>query len=64
MSLKDTTKRPELAKHDATVLDLAFVMDCTGSMGAYIEAATQVIIILIRFFQCVFDLFFFKLIIL
>ena len=34
--------KPELAKHDATVLDLAFVMDCTGSMGSYIQNATQV----------------------
>lgn len=34
--------RPELAKHDATILDLAFVMDCTGSMGSYIQSATDV----------------------
>ena len=31
-----------VAKHDASVLDLAFLMDCTGSMGSYIENATQV----------------------
>ena len=35
-------ERPELAKHDASVLDLAFAMDCTGSMGSYIAAATEV----------------------
>ena len=38
----EATKRPELAKHDATILDLAFVMDCTGSMGSYIQNATDV----------------------
>lgn len=32
-------KQPELAKHDGSVLDLAFVMDCTGSMGEYIKTA-------------------------
>ena len=36
-------KAPELAKHDATILDLAFIMDCTGSMGSYIMNATNVI---------------------
>jgi len=41
-NLETTTKRPELAKHDATILDLAFVMDCTGSMGSYIQNATDV----------------------
>ena len=35
-------QRPVLAKHDATILDLAFVMDCTGSMGSYIQSATDV----------------------
>ena len=25
--------RPELAKHDSKLLDLAFAMDCTASMG-------------------------------
>ena len=35
--------QPELAKHDASILDLAFVMDCTGSMGSYIQNATEVI---------------------
>jgi hypothetical protein len=41
---KEATKRPELAKHDASILDLAFVMDCTGSMGSYIAAATEVLL--------------------
>ena len=36
-------QKPELAKHDASVLDLAFVMDCTGSMSSYIKNATDVI---------------------
>jgi Mg-chelatase subunit ChlD len=31
--------QPKLAQHDATLLDLAFCMDCTGSMGSYIENA-------------------------
>ncbi|CAF2748459.1 unnamed protein product [Rotaria sp. Silwood2] len=34
-------EQPELAKHDSSILDLAFAMDCTGSMGSYIESATQ-----------------------
>lgn len=34
-------KRPELAKHDSSILDLAFVMDCTGSMMSYIISATN-----------------------
>ena len=36
-------QKPELAKHDASILDLAFVMDCTGSMSSYIKNATDVI---------------------
>ena len=36
------TKQPELAKHDASILDLAFIMDCTASMGPYILNATEV----------------------
>ncbi|XP_062621871.1 uncharacterized protein LOC134283444 [Saccostrea cucullata] len=32
-------ERPELAKHDSSVLDLAFAMDCTGSMSSYINSA-------------------------
>lgn len=33
--------RPELANHDSSILDLVFVMDCTGSMGSYIASATN-----------------------
>jgi hypothetical protein len=40
--LTNMPTKPELAKHDASILDLAFVMDCTGSMGSYIQNATQV----------------------
>lgn len=36
-------EQPQLAKHDSSVLDLAFVMDCTGSMGSYIENAREVL---------------------
>ena len=36
--------QPKLAQHDATFLDLAFCMDCTGSMGSYIANARNVII--------------------
>jgi hypothetical protein len=38
----EKVKQPELAKHDSSVLDLAFAMDCTGSMGSYIYNATNV----------------------
>lgn len=38
----DKPNQPELAKHDSSVLDLAFCMDCTGSMGSYIENARNV----------------------
>ncbi|CAF2529021.1 unnamed protein product [Rotaria sp. Silwood2] len=31
--------RPELAKHDSAILDLVFIMDCTASMGSYIDSA-------------------------
>ncbi|XP_048735269.1 uncharacterized protein LOC125650791 [Ostrea edulis] len=31
--------RPDLAKHDSSVLDLVFAMDCTGSMSSYINTA-------------------------
>ncbi|CAF1526217.1 unnamed protein product [Rotaria sp. Silwood1] len=37
----DKPDRPELVKHDSSILDLAFAMDCTGSMSSYIEAATK-----------------------
>lgn len=36
-----SVERPPLAKHDSTVLDIAFAMDCTGSMGSYITTAQQ-----------------------
>ncbi|KAL3878655.1 hypothetical protein ACJMK2_030986 [Sinanodonta woodiana] len=32
---------PQVVRHDSKVLDLAFAMDCTGSMGSYIETARQ-----------------------
>ncbi|UJR16645.1 hypothetical protein I4U23_003545 [Adineta vaga] len=32
-------EQPELAEHDSSILDLAFAMDCTGSMSSYIESA-------------------------
>ena len=35
-------ERPKVASHDSTVLDLAFAMDCTSSMGCYINEAQQV----------------------
>ncbi|XP_045160746.2 uncharacterized protein LOC123525666 [Mercenaria mercenaria] len=35
----DTVERPPLKKHDIKLLDLAFAMDCTGSMGSYIDSA-------------------------
>jgi len=34
-------QKPPLANHDSSVLDLAFAMDATGSMGSYIESAQQ-----------------------
>ncbi|CAF0816677.1 unnamed protein product [Adineta ricciae] len=37
----DKVDRPELAKHDSSILDLVFIMDCTGSMGSYIASATS-----------------------
>ncbi|KAJ8309002.1 hypothetical protein KUTeg_013876 [Tegillarca granosa] len=39
ISYEQARRMPELAKHDGSVLDLAFVMDCTGSMGEYIKTA-------------------------
>ena len=38
----EVPEQPKLASHDASILDLAFVMDCTGSMGSYIENARNV----------------------
>lgn len=36
-------KKEEGKKSDgASILDLAFAMDCTGSMGSYIQQARQV----------------------
>ena len=40
-------KQPELVKHDSSVLDLAFAMDATGSMGSYIENARKVELLLL-----------------
>ncbi|CAF5217705.1 unnamed protein product, partial [Rotaria magnacalcarata] len=37
----DKVDRPQLAQHDSSILDLVFVMDCTGSMGSYIASATS-----------------------
>lgn len=34
-------EQPKLAKHDASVLDLAFLLDTTGSMGSYILNAQK-----------------------
>lgn len=36
-----SVERPDLAKHDSSILDLAFAMDCTGSMGSYINTAQK-----------------------
>ncbi|KAK6177184.1 hypothetical protein SNE40_015339 [Patella caerulea] len=33
----ENVQQPALAKHDSSVLDLAFAMDCTGSMSSYIK---------------------------
>ena len=35
----EKVEQPKLAKHDSKCLDLAFAMDCTGSMGSYINSA-------------------------
>ena len=35
----EKVEQPKLAKHDSKLLDLAFAMDCTGSMGSYINSA-------------------------
>ncbi|CAF1211826.1 unnamed protein product [Rotaria magnacalcarata] len=39
--MMEKVARPELAKHESSILDLVFVMDCTGSMASYIESATS-----------------------
>ena len=38
------TSQPNVAKaqQDESVLDLVFAMDCTGSMGSYIDQARKV----------------------
>ena len=38
----EKVEQPKLANHDSSILDLAFCMDCTGSMGAYIANARDV----------------------
>jgi hypothetical protein len=35
-------ENPKPVKHDSSALDLAFCIDCTGSMGTYIESARNV----------------------
>ena len=49
MMVGEKVEQPKLAQHDSSVLDLVFVMDCTGSMGPYINSATEVIINLYGF---------------
>lgn len=39
MEVPKPSERPPVKKHDITLLDLAFAMDCTGSMGSYINSA-------------------------
>ena len=47
------TKAEEKEKDEGpSVLDLAFAMDCTGSMGSYIEQARQVGLNYIYFKYC------------
>ncbi|XP_002735987.1 uncharacterized protein LOC100372473 [Saccoglossus kowalevskii] len=42
MSIRvDAVAKPEAMNHDSSILDLAFAMDCTGSMGTYISMAQQ-----------------------
>jgi hypothetical protein len=36
-------KQPEIAIHDSSILDLAFAIDVTGSMGHCIENARKVL---------------------
>ena len=47
----------EFSKNDMSLLDLAIVIDCTGSMGSYIQNATDVIKINILFIRLVNWLF-------
>ena len=37
--MSDRAGNPELSQHQKRLLDLAFAMDCTSSMGPYIESA-------------------------
>ncbi|XP_069116723.1 uncharacterized protein [Argopecten irradians] len=39
VKVDNVPSQPELANHDCSVLDLAFAMDCTSSMGSYIDTA-------------------------
>nr|XP_006820320.1 PREDICTED: uncharacterized protein LOC100379025 [Saccoglossus kowalevskii] len=41
IKVPDFVPQPLLKQHDASVLDLAFVMDCTGSMSSWITEAKQ-----------------------
>ncbi|XP_070579987.1 uncharacterized protein [Ptychodera flava] len=41
IKVPDFIPQPLLKHHDASVLDLAFVMDCTGSMSSYINEARK-----------------------
>lgn len=39
VDVQKPSERPPVKKHDIKLLDLAFAMDCTGSMGSYINSA-------------------------
>jgi hypothetical protein len=41
----EKVEQPKLVFHDSSVLDLAFCMDCTSSMGSYIDNARNVNIV-------------------
>ncbi|XP_077980029.1 uncharacterized protein LOC144435309 [Glandiceps talaboti] len=41
IDVPDFVPQPLLKHHDARILDLAFVMDCTGSMGSWIAEAKK-----------------------
>ncbi|XP_077979923.1 uncharacterized protein LOC144435215 [Glandiceps talaboti] len=41
IDVPDFVPQPLLKHHDARILDLAFVMDCTGSMSSWIEEARK-----------------------
>ena len=45
-SAGDEASKTETSKKEGPkFLDLAFAMDCTGSMGSYIKSAQQVLIV-------------------